>query len=277
VNVLKQWFSRLTPPKPFVEGTMDRAYTVTLAGTEVPAVYVEARANPRDVLGYLGLSTEPRLSMFITGGASRMSDEDKALTRSLFEQAIAPFAQQYNIAVIDGGTRSGVIEMMATARHKGGHTFPLIGIAPYARIAYPGRPEKEDTHELCPGHSHFVFVTGDDYGAESEMIVNMAHVLAGGIRDQAGRKREAVGLVVNGGKITRQEAFMATSKYIDMPLIVMEGSGRFADELASAVRTGETSQALIRSIIDRGNVQLAGVGAGPGKFTEKLQIAFHVV
>ncbi len=275
MNVIKQWFTRFNPPKPFVEGTLNQAYSVALDGKPIPAVYVEARANPREVLDHLNFPTEARLSLFITGGASRMSDEDKALTRSLFEQAVAPFAQQHNIAVIDGATQSGVIEMMADARTKGSYTFPLIGIAPYSRIEYPGKPVVENTHPLSKGHSHFVFVTGDDYGAESEMIVNMAHVLAGGIRDQAGRKKEAVGIVVNGGKITRQESFMATSKYIDMPLIVMEGSGRFADELASAVRTGETSQALIRSIVDRGNVQLASVGAGAEKFIEKLQIAFH--
>ncbi len=254
-------------------------FTVQLEnGEQTPAIYVDAKANPRDALKALRFDRAPRPSLFITGGASNMSDEDKRLTRVLFEQAVAPFAQEHNITVIDGATQSGVIEMMATARVKGSFTFPLIGIVPHGRVHYVGKPAvtgEQETHPLCPGHSHFVFVSGDNFGAESEMIVNMAHVLAGGERDRAGRKASAIGLVVNGGSITRQEAFMATSKYIDIPLIVMEGSGRFADELASAVRTGETSQALIRSIIDRGNVQLVGTAAGSGAMKDKLLTAYR--
>ncbi|MEM6281283.1 MAG: hypothetical protein AAF787_03745 [Chloroflexota bacterium] len=285
LNFLKRIFGGdSAPPGPITtsapitdSGEMDKLYTVELEPDKhIPAVYVGARTHPRDVLNYFQFPTRPQAAIFITGGASRMSEEDKRLTRELFEQAIAPFAQSHNITVIDGATKSGVIEMMATARQKGGYTFPLVGIAPHTRIQYPGKHGKmTDTHDLCPGHSHFVFVTGDDYGAESEMIVNMAHVLAGGERDQSGRELAAIGIVVNGGSITRQEAFMATSKYIDIPLIVMEGSGRFADELASAVRTGETSQALIRSIIDRGNVQLASTSGGAGDMTRKLEIAYQ--
>ncbi|MEL6269923.1 MAG: hypothetical protein AAFU54_28005 [Chloroflexota bacterium] len=258
-------------------GAMDSLYSVELEpGKHIPSVYVEARSDPRQVLKHFRFPVEPQAAIFITGGASRMSEEDKRLTRELFEQSIAPFAQSHNITVIDGATKSGVIEMMATARLKGKYTFPLVGIVPHKRVTYAGKVgHMDDTHELCPGHSHFVFVTGDDYGAESEMIVNMAHVLAGGERDKAGRELAAIGIVVNGGSITRQEAFMATSKYIDIPLIVMEGSGRFADELASAVRTGETSQALIRSIIDRGNVQLAATTGGPDEMTRKLEVAYQ--
>jgi hypothetical protein len=258
------------------DGAMNKLFSVELeTGRYIPSVYVDAKEHPRDVLNYFNFPKTPHGAIFITGGASRMSDEDKRLTRELFEQAIAPFAQKHQITVIDGATQSGVIEMMATARLKGEFTFPLIGIVPWSRIRYTGKPGNlNDTHDLCPGHSHFVFVSGDDYGAESEMIVNMAHVVAGGERDQAGREIAAIGIVVNGGSITRQEAFMATSKYIDVPLIVMEGSGRFADELASAVRTGETSQALIRSIIDRGNVQLVGTSAGPAPMMGKLEIAY---
>lgn len=258
------------------DGGMNRRFIVEMASDErVPAVYVDAHAHPVDVLRLLRFDKMPRPSLFITGGASKMSDEDIQMTRKLFEEAIAPFAEKYQAVVIDGATKSGVIEMMATARVKGGYTFPLIGIVPHEKVTYPGKPDATDGHELCAGHTHFVFVTGDSYGAESEMIVNMAHVVAGGTLDRVGRQSAAIGVVVNGGNITRQEAYMATSKYIDIPLVVLEGSGRFADELASAVRTGETSQALVRSIIDRGNVQLAGTAGGPAGMLDKLEVAYQ--
>lgn len=272
MHILKRIFRPSGNPN----GQMNRRFYVDMPNGRVPSVYVDAKADPRQVLALLGIKGLPRPALFITGGASKMSDEDKRLTRALFEDAIAPFAQRHNIVVIDGGTKSGVIEMMATARLKGNFTFPLVGVAPHSKVTYPDKPAgSSGEHPLCPGHSHFAFVTGDDYGWESEMIVNMAHVLAGGQRDRAGRARAALGIVVNGGSITRQEALMATSKYIDIPLVVMEGSGRFADELASAVRTGETSQALIRSIIDRGNVQLASSTHDADALQQQLENAFQ--
>ncbi len=274
MHILKRIFRPSGNPT----GQMNRRFYVDMPDGRVPSVYVDAKADPRQVLALLGIKDLPRSALFITGGASKMSDKDKQLTRALFEDAIAPFAQRHNIVVIDGATKSGVIEMMASARRKHNYTFPLIGVAPHVKVDYAGKPpDSPGEHPLCPGHSHFAFVTGEDYGWESEMIVNMVHVLAGGQRDHVGRTRPALGIVVNGGSITRQEALMATSKYIDLPLVVMEGSGRFADELASAVRTGETSQALIRSIIDRGNVQLASTASDADALQQQLENALQDV
>lgn len=252
---------------------LHKQFMVKVEDETMPAVYVDKDDDPLKALDALGLQKRPRPAIFITGGAGNMSEKDKELTRELFEQAIAPFAQKYNITVIDGATKSGVIEMMAMARKKGNFTFPLIGIAPHSKVLYPGHTNTEG-NELCPGHSHFVFVTGDEYGAESEMIIWMSHMLAGGKRDNSIRTLPALGIVINGGQITRQEAYMASTKELSIPLVVMEGSGRFADELSSAVRTGETSQALLRSIIQRGDIQLVATTAGKDAMMDKLTYAF---
>ncbi len=251
-----------------------KRYQVRVEGEQIPAIYVDAEENPTTVLDLLGIGNRPRPAIFITGGASNMSDEDKKLTREIFEQGVAPFANEHQIVVIDGATKSGVIEMMATARHKGNYTFPLIGMAPYNTITYPGHPNPNG-HELCTGHSHFVFVTGDEYGAESKMIIDTAHVLAGGALGIAKRPVVSVGIVVNGGQITRQEAYMATTKALDIPLVVMEGSGRFSDDLANAWRTGETSQSLLRAIINRGNIELVATTGGPEAMREALNKTFR--
>jgi hypothetical protein len=253
---------------------LNKRYQVDVEGNKFPAIYVGADEHPTKVLDPLGIGDRPRPAIFITGGAGQMSEEDKQLTREIFEQGVAPFAQEHQIVVIDGATKSGVIEMMATARLKGKFTFPLIGIAPLASITYPGHLNP-DGHPLCPGHSHFVFVTGDGYGAESKLIIDTAHVLAGGALGVAQRPVVSVGIVVNGGKITRQEAYMATTKALDIPLVVMEGSGRFSDDLATAWRTGETSQSLLRAIINRGKVELVATTGGPQAMRDALNKAFR--
>jgi hypothetical protein len=253
---------------------LNKRYTVNVEGQQVPALYADANEHPTTVLDLLDIRQRPRPAIFITGGAGKMSDEDKQLTREIFEQGVAPFAEEHQIVVIDGATKSGVIEMMATARLKGKFSFPLVGIAPLKNIVYPGRDNPEG-HPLCPGHSHFVFVTGDEYGAESKMIIDMAHVLAGGKLGVAARPVVSVGIVINGGQITRQEAYMATTKTLNIPLVVMEGSGRFSDDLANAWRTGETSQSLLRSIINRGNIELVATTGGPEAMREALNKAFR--
>lgn len=251
---------------------MNRVFNVNVDGTRVPSVYVDESAPPERVLSLLKLDTHHHAAIFITGGASKMTEHDKQMTRLIFEEAIAPFAQQHQIIVIDGATRSGVIEMMATARLKHNYTFPLIGMVPFSRITFPGKNTEGDA--LCVGHSHFAFVTGDNYGAESELLIGTAHAAAGGKPNQPDRVLPTIGIVVNGGQITRQEAYMATTDSLSIPLIVLEGSGRFADELATAARTGETSQSLVRSIIRRGNIQLVAAESGPAAMVETLKKAF---
>jgi hypothetical protein len=39
---------------------------------------VDANANPADVLDRLQIDKRPRYALFITGGASKMTDHDKA-------------------------------------------------------------------------------------------------------------------------------------------------------------------------------------------------------
>lgn len=255
------------------EPAMQRPFTIRLDPEEPSrAVYVSQDEDPRRVIDLLKIGKTPRAAIFITGGAAEMTEQDKKHTRQIFEEGIAPFANKHQIAVLDGGTQYGVIEMMARARQKANHTFPLIGIAPYKVVDYPGkRPRGGDI--LCPGHSHFVLVSGDDYGAESEMMVYLTHTLAGGVKKEAARKFPAVGIVINGGKITRQEAYLASTKALAMPLIVLEGSGRFADELATAKRTGQTSQALLRSIISRADIEIVSTASGPNGMIDKLEAA----
>jgi hypothetical protein len=104
----------------------------------VPAMVVASDVDPHDVLDTYRFISRPSNAIFITGGASNMSEEDQQRTRLIFEEGIAPFAHEHHITVIDGATRSGVIEMMASARRKGNYTFPLIGIAPHGLVKYEG-------------------------------------------------------------------------------------------------------------------------------------------
>ncbi len=207
-------------------------------------------------------------TIFMTGGAGQMTPEDIALVSQIIEEGIARFAQDKGAVVVDGGTDAGIMQMIAEARLKHGYTFPLVGVAPAGRISYPGHENSAGDARLQRGHSHFILVAGDQWGDESETIVRITHVLSG-----AGRK-PAFGILINGGQIARQDVFLATTQDLNLPIIVLEGSGRFADELATAKRTGRADQSMLRAIVERGDIQLVATTDGPEGLRDRMATFF---
>jgi hypothetical protein len=59
-----------------------------------------------------------------------------------------------------------------------------------------------------------------------------------------------------------------------LSIIVLEGSGRAADEISTAFRTGKANQVVLRAIIKGGDVQLVGTSEGPKAMRAKLAKKF---
>ncbi|MEM6282155.1 MAG: hypothetical protein AAF787_08185, partial [Chloroflexota bacterium] len=151
-------------------------------------------ADASEVMGALGF-TQPTPAIFISGGASAMSDEEMAKTHALIEDGIARFAADHRIVVIDGGTDTGIMQMMGRARKTYHYRFPLIGCAPAGKVTYPGKADTDATTTLEPNHSHFVLIDGDYWGGESDMIVGLTRSFTHGVLP-------ACGILINGGKIS---------------------------------------------------------------------------
>ncbi|HKJ26558.1 MAG TPA: hypothetical protein VJ965_02880, partial [Anaerolineales bacterium] len=83
-----------------------------------------------------------------------------------------------------------------------------------------------DRSNLGNAHSHFVLVEGDEYGDERVPMFNLFASF-----------RRAAGLVVNGGPRAADE--VRTAVGLGLPLVVVEGSGQLADELAQPTQAGE--------------------------------------
>ena len=246
----------------------NKRFAITFdGGQQAAAVLVAKNADPAMIVGQLALETG-HPAIFITGGASNMSEEDKQMTRLIIEEGVVRFAHENGVTLIDGGTESGVMKMIGEARRKLGYDFPLIGVAPLGRVQYPGYANPEHEAALEDSHSHFVLVDVPDWGDESEMIVHLARAIAGG-------EQPTTGILINGGRISKKDVFLATTRSDDkMPILVLEGSGRFADELATAFRTGKTSQSIIRAIIAGGDIELVSTAEGPDAMRQKLEARF---
>lgn len=184
-------------------------------------------------------------ALVLIGGASRLSQSDQQLVRSLFIQVLAPLAQTLNAIVIDGGTDVGIMQMMGQARHKSRATFPLLGIAPVGCVALPDQALlNDDMAYLEPHHTHFLLIPGNQWGDEASWIARVASVFA--------QEQPSVTILINGGEISWLDA----QENVDegRPLITIAGSGRTADALATAL-DGKVTDPRAQPILASGLLQ----------------------
>ena len=232
-------------------------------GREAVLVQVSDEDDAEDVVKLLGLKT-PQPAIFMLVGAMDMQSKEMTMTRPIIEDGLAKFADERQIAIVDGGTASGVMQLMGEARRKHDYQFPLIGVAPSNQVKYPGH-ENPTGYDLDPGHSHFVLTRDGEFGDETDMIVDLSEALT----DEGEKPR--LGMIVNGGDIVRQEVYrLATEPESKLTLLVLDGSGRFADELAAAKRSGKSDNDLVKAIIEKGKVELVSVSDGPEAMRTRL-------
>jgi hypothetical protein len=247
-----------------------RAFTIHFDEQQsARAVLVNARSDLQLVMAALEVDT-PRPVLFISGGAGDMDSKDAGLIRAIVEEAIVDFAQEHGLAVIDGGTQAGVMQLLGEARQRRRATFPLIGVAPHPMVFYPNSPHKQGEVALQAGHSHFVLMQRGGWGHESQMIINLMRAISG-------RVKPMLVVLINGGKIAEQDIYLATTQGSSpVPVLVLDGSGRKADEVSTAVKTGKTSSRIIRAIVAGGAIDLVSLHDGVQGMRAKLAQHFGV-
>src|SRR5215213_9209770 len=100
-----------------------------------------------------------RAVLVVVGGASGMSPRRVRRLRPLFSDVLAPLAQRLSVTVIDGGSDTGVMRLMGSARGAGGWRFPLVGVI-VDQLAGYSNASGAYAVDLEPNHTHFVFVPG---------------------------------------------------------------------------------------------------------------------
>ncbi len=198
-------------------------------GCVAQVVQIEHESDLSARLSTLGL-LENRPVLVVIGGASLLNEEDFARLQQLFIEVLAPIAQELGCLVMDGGTDAGVMKLMGHAKGQTGFDFPLIGVSPIGLVKLPNiqNPESEAT-VLEPNHTHFMLVTGNQWGDESSWLAQIASHLAG--------SKPSVTILINGGAIALVDA--QENLKVGRPIVAIAGSGRLADEIATAIRHPE--------------------------------------
>lgn len=168
---------------------------------------------------------QPKAVFVVIGGAKNLDDTLKATLAPLFNNGIAATATALRALIVDGGTRSGVMEMMGQGVAEQEHRSILLGVAPEGRVDLQGQPVDGASNgktPLDPNHSHFVLVKGDRWGDETPTLFGIASELA--------RHLPVVAILAGGGEIAKEEMVQCVQRA--WPIVVITGSGELADTLA---------------------------------------------
>lgn len=199
-------------------------------GHQAQAYNLSPQQTSTEALKAMGLKG-PNPTLVIIGGASEMSPESLTQLQAIFNSVIAPLADELHLTVLDGGTDAGVIHMMGVARSHIQGSFRLVGVAPQAKVQFPheaddhGAPEVS-RYPLEPNHTDFLLVPGDQWGCESPWLSELASTLAG--------DRASLAILINGGNVTFTDLTFNLGS--GRPTVVLSGSGRLADRIASFIR-----------------------------------------
>ncbi len=232
-------------------------------GNVATRVTVSPDAEPAEVIRMLGVPP-PQSLLLLIGGADAMEPALSARLQQLFGRGLVPAAAECGALILDGGTHTGIMALIGQGVADRGHPSPLVGVAPAGRVALmdEGSGGQEGPRaELDPNHSHFVLVRGDTWGSETQMLFRLASTLASNI--------PVLVVLVNGGEVTKQELLRAVRRR--WPITVIQGSGRLADELATALQAHAPPEgdAVLGEILGDGDISLFPI-QGPVDGLERL-------
>ncbi|WP_416666286.1 hypothetical protein [Egbenema bharatensis] len=222
-----------------------RSFRVTFPRRQTAQViYVEHQLAA--ALDELGLARS-RPTLVLTGGANHLDRRAARRLQQFFKHCLVPLAETLQLTVIDGGTDSGVMRLMGRGRSRHRATFPLVGIAPASKIHLPRTPPLPGTYPLEPHHTHFILTPGSDWGSESPWIAQTATLLA--------NNQPSITLLINGGSVSLLDVQASLTE--NRPTFVLLGTGRLADEIATAIRSPHTQiRTELAAILQTGRNQI---------------------
>lgn len=247
------------------------------AARVVPALRIAPNAN----LAGLGRALDipqVRGAIAVVGGAAAFDEPEYALIRQkvgLFLDELAQIAIANQLVVVAGGTPFGVMKLLGEICRMYNNRFPLVGVAPSGKVDWQTglgidyaatwfssvniKEWLEKRNSLTPldkNHTAFVLVEANEWGDEVEMLAAVAHELAG--------NNGTLEVLINGGEVARRDVKAYLQK--GGQVIVVEGTGRFADELAQAVRLGFSPDPELQELLRSPNIHLCSVNDSPKVF-----------
>jgi hypothetical protein len=243
-----------------------KRFTITFdSGKTAPAIQIPLASEPEGLADLLGLPT-CRGAIAVVGGAEKFDAPEYEYQRQAAFQIlreVVALGVREKLVFVDGGTPYGVMRLLGQAcAEQDAAPPPLVGVAPLGLVRWPdclsGTCGETD---LDATHSAFVLVEADQWGAEADLLAAVAYNLS--------TDRPAVELLINGGEVARRDADVFLRRGGN--LVVLEGSGRFADQLAEAVRAGHSDDPEIETLLASRRLHVKPVDTPPIEFVFWLE------
>jgi hypothetical protein len=220
---------------------------IVFPNNNVAKLVAASRGTPMvSLIEPLGISPPKNLILLI-GGADKLDEKLTSRLTQLFSRGIARAAADAEALIIDGGTQAGVMQIMGQSIVDRGRKSSLLGVAAAGKVTYPGGPSvpSNDSAPLDPNHSHFVLVDGKEWGSETETLFELA----------AAFNVPVLAILVNGGAIAKDELLQSVRQ--NWPVIVIEGSGRLADDVAALKKQpSQIEDPVLAEIVEEGDLRV---------------------
>lgn len=220
---------------------------IVFPNNNVAKLVAALRGTPMaSLIESLGISSPKNLILLI-GGADKLDEKLTSRLTQLFSRGIARAAADAEALIVDGGTQAGVMQIMGQSIADRGRKSSLLGVAPAGKVTYPGGPSlaSDDSAPLDPNHSHFVLVDGKEWGSETETLFELA----------AAFNVPVLAILVNGGAIAKDELLQSVRQ--NWPVIVIEGSGRLADDVAALKKQpSQIEDPVLAEIVEEGDLRI---------------------
>jgi SLOG in TRPM, prokaryote len=194
-------------------------------GNRARFVAPPAGTKAADILHALDIG-QPKALIMVVGGAADLDEAAQSRLVQLCSRGIARAAANIDALILDGGTQAGVMAFVGQGVADRGRKTALVGVAPAGKVTLPDGPAGgsiPDGAALDPNHSHFVLVDSHKGGGELETMYALAEALAKTIH--------VVTVLMNGGPLAKDEVLRSVRQ--GWPIIVVQGSGRLADDIAT--------------------------------------------
>jgi predicted Rossmann-fold nucleotide-binding protein len=214
----------------------------------------------KEMLKQLGIRPGPPVIVFM-GGAAKMNTKDATKLERAMYDGVACAAVDLGAIVVDGGTDSGTMGLLNAGLRKRNHQGIYVGIAPKSLTHLPNQPNS-DLEPLGDAHTHFVLVEGNEWGDELKPMYALVDALA--------EEAKSIGILVNGGKGTKDEVEENVSD--DRKVLILDGSGRLADKITLQLRhPGTFADTNFRNMSRDGDFTIFDMDLDPDKLAKKIK------
>jgi len=195
----------------------------------------------------------------ITGTTGALDSALSQLVLPAFKVAVEVAASE-GAVVVTGGTDAGVFHLFGLALSSAPRRPRVVlGVAPDDLVADATSPPGEGRAPVDPELTALVRVPGREWGDETGTLSRLVDQIAG--------SKPAVVLLAGGGEVTRAETVEHLSR--GRALVVLSGSGRFADEVAAG--RADIADPDLRALLSSGRVRIVPVDDATGELSRVLE------